>query len=174
MARPHGIRGEVVVDPITNRRERFEQGAVHYTGGRQLVVNGARNQKGRWIVTYAGVADHSAAEELRGQLLTADPIDVLSEGEMWVHDLIGCEVVDQDGAPHGHVIEVEVNPAHDILVLDNGGLVPVVFVSKFDGRRVVVDPPEGLFDEEFVAANRPGVERRRPARKGGGRKRGLS
>ena len=86
---------------------------------------------------------------------------------MWVHELVGGEVVDMAGTVHGRVIEVEVNPAHDILVLDTGGLIPVVFVREFDGTRIVVDPPEGLLDAEFVEANRAAVQRRRPARKGG-------
>lgn len=166
VARPQGLRGEVVVDAVTNRRERFDAGAVHHAGERELVVVRARTQKGRWIVAYDGVADRDAAEELRGAVLTAEPIDVLDEGEMWVHELVGSEVVDAGGTPRGRVTAVEVNPAHDILVLDTGGLVPVVFVREFDGERVVVDAPEGLFDEEFVAANRAAVERRRPARKG--------
>jgi len=39
---------------------------------------------------------------------------------------------------------VEANPAHDLLVLDGGGLVPMVFVVEHAEGRVVIDPPEGL------------------------------
>jgi 16S rRNA processing protein RimM len=46
----------------------------------------------------------------------------------------------------GTCTSVLANPAHDILELDNGGLVPVVFVVEATEGRVVVDPPEGLFD----------------------------
>lgn len=171
VTRPHGLRGEVVVEPISNRRERFEPGAVHHAEESSLFVAAARPLKSRWVVAYEGVVDRNAAEDLRGVLLTGDPIDVLDEGEMWAHELVGAEVVDGDGRPRGTVVEVEVNPAHDLLVLDTGALVPVVFVREFDGERVRVDVPEGLLDDEFVAANRPGVERRRPDRKGGGSKR---
>lgn len=161
----------MVVDPISNRRERFDVGSVHYAGDRELVILRARNQRGRWVVGYGGVTDLAAAEALRSVVLYGDPLDpgVLSAGEMWVHELIGAEVVDLGGTSHGHVADVEINPAHDILVLDTGGLVPVVFVSEFAPDpapgRVVVDVPEGLLDEEFVAPNRAAVERRRPARK---------
>jgi 16S rRNA processing protein RimM len=44
------------------------------------------------------------------------------------------------------VVAVEANPAHDLLVLENGGLVPMVFVVEHVGDRVVIDPPDGLLD----------------------------
>jgi 16S rRNA processing protein RimM len=45
------------------------------------------------------------------------------------------------------VVSVQANPAHDLLVLDSGALVPVVFVvgEPADGR-LRIDPPQGLFD----------------------------
>lgn len=171
VARSHGLRGEVVVSPLTNRPERFQIGAVHFHDQRELVVARARSHKGRWVVGYKGVPDQEAAEALRDAVLTGDPIDVLAEGEMWVHELMGSEVVDAEGIPHGTVIDVELNPAHDILVLDGGGLVPVVFVSEFRDGVVVVDGPDGLFDPELVEGNRAAVERRTPKRKGGGSRR---
>ncbi|MBI2168589.1 MAG: ribosome maturation factor RimM [Actinobacteria bacterium] len=159
------MRGQVVVEPITNRRERFQPGARHYApDDRVLVVEHARAQKGRWVVTYSGVTDRDGAEALRGVRLAGDPIDVLDAGEMWVHELIGAEVVELSGTSRGRVVEVEANPAHDILVLESGALVPVVFVRASEPGRIVVDVPDGIFDEEFVAANRAGVERR-PARR---------
>ncbi len=49
---------------------------------------------------------------------------------------------------------VQANPAHDLLVLDAGALVPVVFVvSCVDGGTLVeIDPPDGLFDPPADAA----------------------
>ena len=41
---------------------------------------------------------------------------------------------------------VEANPAHDLLVLDSGALVPMVFVVEQRDGVVVIDPPDGLFD----------------------------
>lgn len=163
VVKPHGIRGEVVVAPVTNRHERFEPGSVHWLphgetqeeSEQRLQVRSARRHQGRWIVDYEDIADRNAAEELRGVVLTGDPIDVLDEGEMWVHELVGSRVVDVSGGSRidrGEVVEVEVNPAHDLLVLDTGALVPVVFISEFspdegsDGV-VAVDPPAGLFPE---------------------------
>jgi ribosomal 30S subunit maturation factor RimM len=53
-------------------------------------------------------------------------------------------VSDRAGADLGTVVAVEANPAHDILVTDEGVLIPIVFVVERGDGRVVVDLPEGL------------------------------
>ncbi len=65
---------------------------------------------------------------------------------LWVHELVGREVVLVDGTRVGVVTEMEANPASDLLVLDTGALVPVVFITGTDDGRVTIDPPDGLFD----------------------------
>jgi 16S rRNA processing protein RimM len=63
---------------------------------------------------------------------------------LWVHELVGSDVVDVEGRAHGRVAAVEANPASDLLVLEGGGLVPLRFVVSHGDGRVVVDPPVGL------------------------------
>ena len=65
---------------------------------------------------------------------------------LYVHELIGSEVVEQDGTSHGIVVSVEANPASDLLVGEAGWLVPLRFVVERRGRQIVVDAPEGLFE----------------------------
>ena len=50
------------------------------------------------------------------------------------------------GVTVGRVVAVEANPAHDLLVLDGGALVPMVFVVSTEPGVVLIDPPDGLFD----------------------------
>lgn len=155
VVRAHGIRGEVIVEAVTNRPERFAAGSVLMAGdGRRFVVlrgsprGGpvpARTVRGRWIVAFEGVGDRNHAEALRGTQLLAEPVPGDS-GELWVHDLVGAEVTNPEGTVLGRVSAVEANPASDLLVLDGGALVPLVFVVESTPGRVVVDPPEGLFD----------------------------
>jgi 16S rRNA processing protein RimM len=146
VGRPHGVRGEVVVRLHTDRAERTTPGAVLRAGDRELVVASARPHQGRWLVRFEGITDRDAAEELRGAILVGGPLDDPGEGRVWVHELVGEEVRDVHGAALGRVAAVEVNPAHDILVLDGGALVPMVFVVEHRNGIVVVDPPEGLLD----------------------------
>jgi 16S rRNA processing protein RimM len=143
--RPHGIRGEVIVELVTNRTERLAPGSRLFAGEREVEVAGSRPHKGRYIVAFAGVADRDAAEELRGALLRAEPL--VDPGALWVHELIGAAVVDVAGRAHGTVEAVEANPAADLLVLSSGALVPVTFVVEAGAGRVVVDPPPGLLPE---------------------------
>jgi 16S rRNA processing protein RimM len=141
------VRGEVVVDLVSNRPERrLAPGSLlSWTGG-ELEVVGARPHQGRWLVTFAAVGDREAAERLRDATLSAPPLDD-EEDVLWVHELVGAEVVDTNGQRHGRVEAVEANPASDLLVLDGERLVPLVFVvaRRPDGT-VVVDPPAGLLD----------------------------
>jgi 16S rRNA processing protein RimM len=140
----HGLRGQVVVRLLTNRVERLEPGTQLAADDDVLTVASATPHHDRWLVAFHGVADRDTADALRGRVLRAAPID--DPDELWVHDLIGAEVVDK-GEVRGRVVEVEANPASDLLVLDTGALVPVRFVVGVEaGSRVEVDAPDGLFD----------------------------
>jgi 16S rRNA processing protein RimM len=101
----------------------------------------------RFIVTFEGVEDRNQAETLRGTVLLGEPLGGDGDDEqLWVHELVGAEVTDRCGKPLGRVTAVEANPASDLLVLEAGGLVPMVFVVEVAPGRVVIDPPEGLLD----------------------------
>ena len=143
VGRPHGLSGEVAVTFTSDRDERHAPGAVLYLEDRALVVETARPHQGRWLIRFEGVADRDAAASLRGGVLSADPL-AGEPDEWWAHELVGAEVVDVDGGAHGRVVALEANPAHDLLVLDDGALVPIVFVVAHERGRVVVDPPAGL------------------------------
>ncbi len=145
ITRPHGVRGDVLVSLTTNRTERMSAGAVLVSEDRPLVVRAAREHKGAWIVAFDGVCDRNAAETLSGTVLYAEPLD--DPDELWVHELIGAEVVDQHHIRRGVVVKVVQNPASDLLELDSGALVPSAFVTGLEpGERIAVDVPEGIFE----------------------------
>ena len=131
---------------MSNIPERFAAGATVWVEGTPHVIVSSRPNQHRFTVRFEGVDDRNGAEALRGKLVEAEPLGEPPEGELWVHELIGSEVRDCAGAPLGQVVAVEANPAHDLLVLDGGALVPMVFVTSYESGVVVVDPPEGLFD----------------------------
>jgi 16S rRNA processing protein RimM len=143
------LRGEVAVRFSSNRPERAAPGAVLYAGERELVIVKARPHQGRVLVHFDGVDDRTAGEALQGLELTAAPLGdevELDADEVWIHEVVGADVQDRSGATVGRVVAVEANPAHDLLVLDGGALVPMVFVVDQRDGVVVIDPPEGLFD----------------------------
>lgn len=156
IVRPHGLRGQVVVELWTNRTERMTEGSRLLAGEHELRVArcGPTAPSGgwsRWLVTFDGVATREAAEALRETVLSATPID--DPDALWIHELIGAELVEPGGAPIGVVTAVEANPASDLLVLEDGRLIPLHFVSEPGGpteagtrRRLVVDGPPGLLE----------------------------
>lgn len=144
VAKPHGLAGEVIVALVTNRPERLAPGSVLTTATGELTVQASSPHQGRWIVRFVGVSGREAAEALRGTVLSAPALD--DPDEFWVHELVGAEVAGLDGCSYGTVVELEANPASDLLVLEGGGLVPLRFVVSHDreANLIVIDPPEGL------------------------------
>lgn len=145
IARPHGLRGEVVVELVTNRTDRLAPGSLlQRESGEELVVARSSPHQHRFIVTFEGVSSREAAEDLRGSALYAEARP--PNGELFVHELIGCELVETNGRSHGLVAAVEANPASDLLVGAEGWLVPLCFVVAHEGARLLVEVPEGLFE----------------------------
>ncbi len=144
IAKAHGLRGEVNVVLTTERLERLAPGAVLHTRRGILEVGSSRPHQTGHLVAFVGITDRNAAEALRGLVLQAEPLD--DPDELWVHDLVGRQVVEVDGTARGRVTALEVNPASDLLVLDSGALVPLTFVVDINAEQLVVDAPDGLFD----------------------------
>lgn len=144
VVRPHGIRGEVVVALTTDRTERLEPGTVLQGPDGPLEVRSSRPHQQRWLVKFAGVERREDGDALRNAVLRAEPLD--EPDTLWVHELVGSEVVEADGTSRGTVTALQDNPASDLLVLDTGHLVPLDFVVGSEPGRVVVEVPDGLWD----------------------------
>lgn len=146
IVKPHGLRGDVIVDLTTNRPERLAEGSVlRGRDGHPYLVRSSRRHGHRFIVAFEGVTTIGDAERCRDTELLAEPIP--DPEAFWVHELVGSLVFDTSGRVLGTVTEVQANPASDLLVLDGGGLVPLRFVvDRTPGERVVVDVPDGLLD----------------------------
>ena len=145
IAKPHGLKGEVIVSLVTDRTERLDPGSVLETEKGPLTVVSAVPHQHRWRVQFEGVHSREDADRLHGLVLRAERLE---DPDAWfVHDLIGCEVVTAAGDVVGTCTSIVDNPAHDMVELDSGVLIPMPFVTEVDpGARIVVDPPEGLLD----------------------------
>jgi 16S rRNA processing protein RimM len=162
IARAHGIRGEVTVAVRTDEPDvRFVPGATLATEPPErgpLTVAATRWHSGRLLITFEGVGDRNAAEDLRGTLLVLDSAQIPAPAEpdeFYDHQLIGLGVVTTAGLPVGEVTDVR-HHGQDLLVVRRGpgpaGEVLVPFVSAIvtevdvPGGRLVIDPPPGLLD----------------------------
>jgi 16S rRNA processing protein RimM len=147
VGKAHGLKGEVTAVITSDRPERTAPGAVWFLRGDTYVVAAIRPFQTRWIARLEGLGTREAAEALTGAVIEAEPID--DPDALWVHELVGAEVRTPDGRSWGSVIAVLANPANDLLELDDGTLIPEVFITDASGLPafVVVDPPEGILGD---------------------------
>ncbi|WP_031072117.1 ribosome maturation factor RimM [Streptomyces sp. NRRL WC-3742] len=163
IGRAHGIRGDVSVEVRTDEPElRLGPGAVVMTDPASvgpLTVESGRVHSGRLLLRFAGVKDRNAAEALRGTLLISevDPEERPDDPEEYYdHQLIGLDVVLQDGTLVGELTEVVHLPYQDLLTVEkaDGTEVLVPFVTQIvpiidlENQRAVITPPAGLIDPE--------------------------
>ncbi len=160
VARTHGNRGAVIVNPETDFPEaRFSEGRVlHVRRGERvetLTVASVRFQAGRPIVGFREVGTMTDAEALAGAELRVVESELapLPARTFYRHDLVGCRVMTTDGRVMGTVKAVEGPLEQSRLVVDAPGgdvLVPLAetICVRIDAERreITVDPPEGLID----------------------------
>lgn len=161
IGKPHGIRGELTVEVRTDAPDiRFAPGSVLATDPARvgpITVEAVRWHSGRLLLRVEGVADRTAAEALRGVVVSSDvPDDEVPDDpeEFFDHQLRGLQVVTVDGDVLGTVDDVVHLPSQDLLAVARPGgrelLVP--FVAEIvpeidvDAGRVVVALPPGLLD----------------------------
>lgn len=166
VVKPHGVHGELVVEIRTDSPDlRFvpgaelglRRGARSGAPERSLVLAAVRQHAGRLLVRAEGVDGRDAAEELRGAYLTvrSDELEPVEDpDEFHDHELEGLRAELADGAelgvvdavvhtPGGELLQVRTPDDREVLVPFVSAIVPDVDVER---GRLVVDPPEGLFD----------------------------
>lgn len=164
--RAHGIRGELVVELLTDAPGAvFAPGRRLFAGttgggldpkGQTLVVKNASPFKGGLIVHFEELHDRSAAELWRERYLLAPAADVPppDEDELYLHDLIGMRVELEAAEPVGSVVAYYELPQGVVLEVKRGKgdmvLVPFseqIVVDVDEEERVIrIAPPEGLLD----------------------------
>ncbi|MDP1569549.1 MAG: ribosome maturation factor RimM [Vicinamibacterales bacterium] len=174
IARPRGIRGEVIVNPVTDfPEERFAEGAVlqvRRAGSattETLTIRTARLHLGRPVVQFEGLDSIDAAQVWAGAELRIHPGEqhALPDGVYYHSQLVGCAVVTEGGAEIGTVTAVDGETSNSRLVVRGRRgevLIPLVEAIcpevDVEGRRIVVRPPEGLLDVNVArwTADAPG------------------
>lgn len=162
--RTRGVRGELVVESQTDLPDRFEQFDKLYlvtpSGERPVTVQSVRPQAGSEIwVRLDEIKDREMAIGLRGATLEIDERErpVAPAGEYYYDQLEGLEVVNSEGKHIGTLTQVVPRGGQDLYAVetDHGEvLVPatVAIVKKIDLElgRVVMDPPEGLLEDDHA------------------------
>ena len=161
--RPHGVRGELSVEVLSDAPDRFAPGAELGVGDpdgpaprERAVVRAARLHLGRLLLSLEGVEDRDGADRFRGAWLSIPVADArpLDPDEFWPHQLVGLAVVDRQGRERGRVADVVPGAAHDLLSVElpdgASALVPAVaalVTVELEAGRVLVDALPGLLGD---------------------------
>jgi 16S rRNA processing protein RimM len=135
VGRPHGLDGSFVVERPS---ERLARGTIVWVDGAKAEIVGAKRVGG------GRLAIRLDREVERGALLEVPRADLppLEDGSYYAFQLVGLDVVEQGGRMLGRVLEVQPYPAHDVLELEGGLLLPLVdecvLAVDLDGGRIVV------------------------------------
>ena len=160
--RPHGVRGEVVVEVLSDVPGRLAPGrrlSASWAGKpgrtpREVLVESYRVHKTGALVRFAGAEDRDQAEELRDALLEVDRSEVpeAPEGTYYWYQLLGCRCR-VGGEDLGEVTDLVEDGGGLLLVVSKGGRqVPIPFVRSFlkevdvERGRIELDLPEGLLE----------------------------
>ncbi len=119
MLRPHGTGGELRVMPFNPDLPNLRAGGEVYLLGKRRRIERVRPDRGRALVRIAGLTRRDDAEEARGALLEVPEDEVAREpGAHFVHEIVGLEVVTEDGRRLGRVSEVLSTGANDVYVVE--------------------------------------------------------
>ncbi len=161
----HGVRGEVVVESLTDEPE-----AVFATGRRllagtvdgalatdipELTIRRSTPFKGGWILRLTEITTRTLADQWRGRyvLVPAAELSPPAADQVYYHELVGLRVQLQGGEPIGRVealFEVPQGLVLDVRTERGTVMVPyrpevVLSVDVAQGT-IVIDPPLGLLD----------------------------
>ncbi len=151
----HGLKGQVKVYNYSKNKERYEDLDEIIVENRILNIEGVKYKDQMVILKLKGVDDRDAADRLRDKELSIDEKNLkeLPEGEYYIRDLIGLNVIDvKTSQSIGTISEVLQNKAQDIYVVSREGLSDVLIpvVSEFvkdvslTNKCVYVDLIEGF------------------------------
>lgn len=149
-----GLKGEVKVYSYSNSKERFEELRCIHMASAEREIEKVRYVKNMVILKLSGIDDREAAEAVKGEGIYISEADLpeLPEGEYFIRDLIGLEVVDDKGSLIGSLSDVFQNRAQDLYEVETAGgrkiLIPAVeeFIVGVDieKKRMTVKLIDGL------------------------------
>lgn len=160
--KPHGVHGEVLVEPLSENPARFDPGSELLVGkapesAQARVVEVSRRVPAGILVRFQGDADREAAAAIRGLLIFVDESEIgdPSPGGWWEHQLVGADVLDSRRHKIGEIVAVHIRQEQDLWEMETGEekvFIPATkeIVSSVDVERgeVVVDLPPGFLPED--------------------------
>jgi len=121
LLRPHGLRGEMLMEILTDFPERLRPGALVYLGEQHQAVRIAscRGDPHRFLIRFEPYTDVDQVGGLRNQICYAAAADLpaLAADEYYVHQLLGLKVVSDEGQELGQIETILETGANDVLLV---------------------------------------------------------
>ncbi len=147
----HGVKGEIKILPWTDSAEFLRQFKVLYINDKPVKILSSRVHKDCLIASLEGIDDVNAAMVLKGKTVKIDRSEAkLPKGTIFMQDIIGAEVFDENGEHLGKLDDVLDLPSGRIYVVKGKReiLIPDVdeFIIKTDveAGRIIVRLIEGM------------------------------
>lgn len=122
--RPHGIRGEVKVQPLSDVSGRFEAGKPLWIqtrdgGFHEVRIQGVRPGMGHLLVALEGYTQREAVKSFTGAriLVPESHVPPPEEGVYYHFQLVGMAVYDEEGTYLGRLEEILVTGSNDVFVV---------------------------------------------------------
>ncbi len=153
---PHGLRGEMKVEPLTDQMAYFTSGRMLSAGQAQYEVESSRRQKGTVILKLHDVESREMVEPLRDSLLSLPESELapLPEGEYYAYQLIGLEVYSSAAEHLGRLTSLLPTGSNDVYVVEGPRgqlLLPAIddVIAEVDlaGGRMVVSLMDGILPD---------------------------
>ena len=141
-----GIKGEVKIYPYVDYIMNL---SYFYVDNNKMEIEKCRTQKNLIIVKIKGIDDINVVEDLKGKIIYVFEEDLpsLPQGTYYIKDLIGLDVITDDGKELGKLDDVIHTGANDVYDV-NGLLLPVIdeVVKKIDleNHKIIVHLIDGL------------------------------
>ncbi|HCS40604.1 MAG TPA: 16S rRNA processing protein RimM [Anaerolineaceae bacterium] len=154
LQRTHGVKGEIVMELMTDFPEKILPGNIVFIGSKQqpYEIASVRPAADKMLISFKGFNDCDQVSILRNQVVSIKTEDAnqLPEGEFYHHEIIGMTVVEEDGKLVGSIEEILVTGANDVYIIKNENgeelLLPAIkdAVRSIDrrSRKMVVKLPE--------------------------------
>lgn len=154
LRRAHGLRGEMVMEILTDFPERLTPKKTVFLGEdhQPIRLRTVRDHNKYLLVSFEDHFDPEAVAPFRNALVSVrtDSLPALPEGRYYHHQLIGMQVLDSQGSQLGKLVEILETGSNDVYVIrgDAGGetLLPalegVVLVVDLEKKEMRVQPPE--------------------------------
>ena len=156
LRRPHGVRGDLIMDVHTDFPERLKTGKTVFVGEdhQPMVIASLRPVAAGMLVRFRGVKTPEGAGQFRNTWVfvpTANRPE-LPDGEYYHHQLIGLNVVTEDGRELGVLVDILETGANDVYVVRHPdgsevllpAIPPVILEVSLADRQMRVHLLDGL------------------------------